>query len=117
LLKNNKISRKNTFSLISNRNFILRNKYPLSKLKFVYGDGFQGQPTFAPFDKIIITCGAPFIPPKLIEQLKPGGLMVIPLLQDEFHRMIRITKNQDGSLEEEAFTNFSFVPMLPGKND
>jgi len=99
------------------KNFILRNKYPLSKLKFVYGDGFQGQPTFAPFDKIIITCGAPFIPPKLIEQLKPGGLMVIPLLQDEFHRMIRITKNQDGSLEEEAFTNFSFVPMLPGKND
>lgn len=99
------------------KDFILRKKYPPASLKFIYGDGFEGQPAFAPFDKIIITCGAPFVPPKLIQQLKPGGVMVIPLAEDEHHKMLRITKNKDGSTEQETFSNFSFVPMLPGKND
>jgi protein-L-isoaspartate(D-aspartate) O-methyltransferase len=96
-------------------NFILRSKYPSSKIKFFHKDGFEGLPNFAPFDKIIITCGAPIIPPKLIEQLKPGGIMVIPLAEDEHHKMLRVTKNEDGSISEESFSNFSFVPMLPGK--
>lgn len=95
-------------------NFVLRKKYPPSKLRFVFGDGFEGLPLQAPFDKIIITCGAPFIPPKLIEQLNVGGIMVIPLLENEHHRMLRIIKQQDGTLNEEAYSNFSFVPMLPG---
>jgi protein-L-isoaspartate(D-aspartate) O-methyltransferase len=69
-----------------------------------------------PFDKIIITAAAPFIPPKLIEQLKPGGMMVIPLDEGEVQRMLRITKNTDGTLKEESFEAFSFVPMLTGKN-
>ena len=98
------------------KDFIFRNKYPLSKLKFFNQDGFNGLPTYAPFDKIIITCGAPFIPPALLEQLKPGGLMVIPLAEDEHHRMLRITKKEGGNYEEEVFDNFSFVPMLPGIN-
>lgn len=50
------------------RNFILRKKYP--NIKYFYGDGYEGLPTFAPFDKIIVTAAAPFIPPKLIDQLK-----------------------------------------------
>ena len=98
------------------KNFVLKKDYPPSKLKFFFGDGFQGLPTYSPFDKVIITCGAPFIPPKLIEQLKPGGIMVIPLAEDIHHKMLRITKNMDGTLEQESFDNFSFVPMLPGKN-
>src|SRR6187402_2452339 len=49
------------------------------KIKFFYGDGFEGLPTYAPFDKVLITAAAPYIPPKLIEQLKPGGMMVLPL--------------------------------------
>jgi protein-L-isoaspartate(D-aspartate) O-methyltransferase len=69
-----------------------------------------------PFDKIIITAAAPFIPPKLIEQLKPGGMMVIPLDEGEIQRMLRITKNEDDTLKEESFEEFSFVPMLTGKN-
>jgi protein-L-isoaspartate(D-aspartate) O-methyltransferase len=97
-----------------NKNFILKSKYP--NIKFFYGDGFEGLPTYAPFDKIIITAAAPFIPPKLIEQLKVGGKMVIPLDEDGIQKMMRITKNEDGSLEEEAFSNFSFVPMLKGRN-
>ena len=97
-----------------NKQFILRSKY--CNIKFFYGDGFEGLPTYAPFDKILITAAAPFIPPKLIEQLKPGGKMVIPLDDGGKQKMMRITKNEDGSYEEETFSNFSFVPMLKGKN-
>ena len=97
-----------------NKSFILRNKY--HSIKFFYGDGFEGLPTFAPFDKVIITAAAPFIPPKLIEQLKPGGKMVIPVDDSGSQKMMRITKNADGTLDEETFSDFSFVPMLKGRS-
>ena len=97
-----------------NKNFIFKSKY--SNIKFFYGDGFEGLPTYAPFDKILITAAAPFIPPKLLEQLKTGGKMVLPLDEDGLQKMMRITKNEDGSYEEKTFSNFSFVPMLKGKN-
>lgn len=96
------------------KNFVLKGKYPT--IKFFYGDGFEGLPTFAPFDKVIITAAAPFIPPKLIEQMRPGGKVVIPVDEGEHQRMLRITRNPDNSLTEEAFENFSFVPMLAGKS-
>jgi protein-L-isoaspartate(D-aspartate) O-methyltransferase len=96
------------------KNYIFKKKYP--NIKFFYGDGFEGLPTYAPFDKVIITAGAPFIPPKLVEQLRTGGIMVIPVDEDHHQRMLRITKNEDGSISEEAFQNFSFVPMLGGKS-
>lgn len=95
------------------RNYIFKTKYP--NLKFFFGDGYEGLPTYAPFDKVIITAAAPFIPPKLIEQLKVGGKMVIPVNEGAQQRMLRIIKNSDGSFSEEAFENFSFVPMLTGK--
>ena len=95
------------------RNFIFRTKYP--NLKFFYGDGFEGLPTYAPFDKIIITAAAPVVPPKLLAQLKTGGKMVIPLAEGPFQRMLRITKNEGDTLTEETFDSFSFVPMLSGK--
>lgn len=97
-----------------NKNFIFKSKYP--KLRFFYGDGFEGLPTYAPFDKILITAAAPVIPPKLIGQLKPGGKMIIPVDDGELQTMKRITKMPDGSLQEESFSQFSFVPMLKGKN-
>ncbi len=97
------------------RNFVFRNKYP--NIKFFYGDGFEGLQSYAPFDKVIITAAAPFIPPKLITQMKVGGAMVIPLDEDNVQRMLRITKLEDGTWTEEAFEQFSFVPMLQGKND
>ncbi len=103
---------RNLFEL--NKKFVLRSRYP--SIKFFYGDGFEGLPTFAPFDKIIITAAAPFIPPKLIDQLKTGGKMVIPLDEDGKQKMMRITKNEYGSLDEETFSDFSFVPMLKGRN-
>ena len=96
------------------KQFVFKKTYP--NIKFFYGDGFEGLPTFAPFDKVIITAAAPFVPPKLLAQLKSGGRMVIPLDAGEQQRMLRITKQEDGSTVEEAFENFSFVPMLAGKN-
>ena len=97
-----------------NKKFIFRNNY--HNIKFFYGDGFEGLPTYAPFEKIIITAAAPFIPPKLLEQLKPGGKMVIPLDDEGIQKMMRITKITDDTYEEETFSNFSFVPMLKGKS-
>jgi protein-L-isoaspartate(D-aspartate) O-methyltransferase len=97
------------------KNYYLRPKYP--NIKFFYGDGFQGLPAYAPFDKIIITAAAPMIPPKLIEQLKVGGMMVIPLNEGDIQRMLRITKMADGTIVQESFEAFSFVPMLTGKQD
>ena len=76
-----------------------------------YGDGFKGIPMYAPYDRVIVTCGAPDVPPALVQQLKPGGIMVIPV-GDESHTMKRLTKMDDGSLQEEVFGDFLFVPML-----
>lgn len=97
------------------QSFILRSKYP--SIKYFYGDGFEGLPTYAPFDKVLITAAAPFIPPKLIEQLKTGGQMVIPVGEGAVQQMLRLTKREDGGYDEEMFADFSFVPMLTGKNN
>ena len=95
--------------------------YPLKSeyknIKFFHGDGFKGLPTFAPFDKIIITAAAPIIPQDLINQLKPNGVMVLPLGAGDVKIMTKITKQIDGTLKEESFSKFEFVPMLAGKVD
>jgi protein-L-isoaspartate(D-aspartate) O-methyltransferase len=85
-------------------------------IRYFYGDGYQGLPTYAPFDKIIVTAAAPVIPVKLMEQLKPGGKMVIPVGEGKIQQMLRIHKDESDVIFEEAFDNFSFVPMLQGKN-
>jgi protein-L-isoaspartate(D-aspartate) O-methyltransferase len=97
----------------SNKTFPFLKKY--STIKFFYGDGYEGLPTFAPFDKVIITAAAPEIPQKLVDQLRPGGMMVIPLGTGDLQQMMRITKLENGALKEEVFDHFSFVPMLGGK--
>ena len=97
----------------ANKKFELLKKYPT--IKFFYGDGYEGLPTYAPFDKVIITAAAPDIPQKLIDQLKIGGMMVIPVGAGDVQQMKRITKLDNGALKEEVFDRFSFVPMLGGK--
>jgi protein-L-isoaspartate(D-aspartate) O-methyltransferase len=99
----------------NNKNFPFIKKYP--NIKFFYGDGYEGLPTFAPFDKVLITAAAPDIPKKLVQQLKVGGMMVIPVGTGEVQVMERLTKQQDGSLKEEVYDRFSFVPMLSGKKE
>jgi protein-L-isoaspartate(D-aspartate) O-methyltransferase len=82
-----------------------------------YGDGFRGLPSFAPFDKILITAAAPYIPPALIDQLAVGGLMVLPVNADGSQQMIRVIKQSNDHYEKEYFDFFSFVPMLKGKSE
>ncbi|MBL7764644.1 MAG: protein-L-isoaspartate(D-aspartate) O-methyltransferase [Chitinophagaceae bacterium] len=95
------------------KEYPFKSKY--KKIKFFYGDGYEGLPTFAPFDKILITAAAPFIPDALVDQLKPNGILVLPLGNDEVQTMTRITKLPNGELQTETFSDFIFVPMLSGK--
>ena len=107
------------FTIERQRNLYFRTKEILEQLpyrvKTFLGDGYEGLPQYGPFDRVIITAGAPCIPPKLVGQMKPHGIMVIPM--DDNHggqTMIRLTKNADGTLAREEFGNFKFVPMLTG---
>jgi protein-L-isoaspartate(D-aspartate) O-methyltransferase len=99
----------------ANKKFEYLRKFP--NIKFFYGDGYEGLPTFAPFDRVLITAAAPDIPRKLVDQMKVGGMMVIPVGSGEVQVMKRLIKQPDGSLLEEIFDRFSFVPMLQGKNE
>lgn len=78
---------------------------------FFFGDGSKGLPAKAPFNKIIVTAGAPVIPKALTEQLADDGMLIIPVGDRERQRMIRIRKT-NGKLVQEDFENFAFVPLL-----
>lgn len=107
------------FSIERHKELHLKARNILRHLKYnarlTFGDGYKGLPTFAPFDKIIITCGAPGIPEELMRQLKPGGFMVIPIGEGEEQLMKRITKISDTEWDEEEYGVFRFVPMLENK--
>ena len=79
-----------------------------------YGDGYKGLPTYAPFDKIIVTAGAPEIPRELLKQLKIGGTMVIPV-GDQSQKMISILRLNEENFEMYEFGDFKFVPMLESR--
>ena len=97
----------------NNKLFNYLKQYP--NIKFFYGDGFEGLPKIAPFNRILITAAAPYIPHTLLQQVQPNGIMVIPVDEGDAQRMLKVTKNSDGTFEEEKFEMFSFVPMLSGK--
>ncbi|GAB1446154.1 protein-L-isoaspartate(D-aspartate) O-methyltransferase [Flammeovirgaceae bacterium] len=80
------------------------------KPHFIHGDGSKGVPSKAPFDKILVTAGAPVVPTALTEQLAEGGVLVIPVGDRERQKMLKITK-QGNQLLEEAFDYFAFVPL------
>jgi protein-L-isoaspartate(D-aspartate) O-methyltransferase len=85
------------------------------RIKAFYDDGNKGLPAFAPFDRIIITAAAPEIPQNLLEQLKSGGILLLPLGVGDVQQMVRITKTGEGNLKTENFGNYRFVPMLKNK--
>ncbi|HVI48273.1 MAG TPA: protein-L-isoaspartate(D-aspartate) O-methyltransferase [Chitinophaga sp.] len=95
------------------KQFPFKSKYP--NLRLFYGDGYEGLSSYAPFDKVLVTAAAPHIPEKLVQQMKIGGKMVIPVGGQEVQRMLRITKVSETETDQELFDNFSFVPMLAGK--
>ena len=84
------------------------------RAKLTFGDGYEGLPHFAPFDKIIVTCGASELPEKLIDQLAVGGLAVIPV-GDKVQTMYLLKKTGEQDYEQEEYGDFKFVPMLSKK--
>ncbi|MBN2615636.1 MAG: protein-L-isoaspartate(D-aspartate) O-methyltransferase [Bacteroidales bacterium] len=91
------------------KKFLSRFPYDLHLFQ---GDGFKGVPQHAPYDGIIITAAAPEIPQDLVDQLQIGGVLVIPLGEGSVQTMLRIVKQEDGSLQRQQFGGFRFVPML-----
>jgi protein-L-isoaspartate(D-aspartate) O-methyltransferase len=86
-------------------------------IKQFYGDGYKGLPTFGPFDKIIVTCGAPYIPDALVNQLKIGGTIVIPVGEGEVQVMQSVTRLTELDKEIRSHGSFRFVPMLEDRNE
>ncbi|WMJ73675.1 protein-L-isoaspartate(D-aspartate) O-methyltransferase [Cytophagaceae bacterium ABcell3] len=82
------------------------------KAHFFHGDGTLGMPTHAPYDKIIVTAGAPAIPETLLSQLNPGGIMVIPVGNADQQKMLRVVKKEDNTIEQQDYGLFRFVPLL-----
>jgi protein-L-isoaspartate(D-aspartate) O-methyltransferase len=83
--------------------------------KLFYGDGYKGLPSFAPFDKILVTCGAPWVPDDLLQQLKIGGILVIPVGAGNVQVMTKITKLSVDEYKTSKLSEFRFVPMLEDK--
>ena len=108
------------FTIERQRELFLKTKKFLPSLgfncMFIYGDGYKGMPNFAPFDKIIITCGAPSIPNALVSQLKLGGKMVAPIGNGDTQVMHLIEKISETETKVTTHGDFSFVPMLNDKN-
>ncbi|MEQ8475948.1 protein-L-isoaspartate(D-aspartate) O-methyltransferase [Fulvivirga sp.] len=106
----------NVYTIEFNKALYERTKVFLPKMgympKFFYGDGSQGLKAHAPYDKIIVTAGAPTVPSELIKQLNIGGILIIPVGDHKKQRMLRITKESDKKIKKESFDYFSFVPLL-----
>lgn len=107
------------FSIERHKELHLKAKNIVRQLKYnarlSFGDGYKGLPVFAPFDKIIITCGAPDIPEELVNQMKTGGVMIIPIGEGVEQQMKKIVKVSDDEITIEDFGVFKFVPMLENK--
>ena len=83
--------------------------------RLFFGDGYQGKKAYAPYDRILVTCGAPELPLELINQLKNGGILVIPVGDGAEQKMLKIKKDLAGQISQEEFGTFKFVPMLERK--
>jgi len=94
---------------------LLLPKLGIRPKKMIFGDGYKGLPEFAPFDGIIVTAGAPFIPQPLMAQLKVGGKLVIPL-GEEHQIMTMLIRKNETQFEKHEFGEFRFVPLLEDKN-
>lgn len=108
------------FSVERQKELFLKTKQLLPKIgfvakKLVYGDGYKGLPEFAPFDKILVTAGAPFVPKALLSQLKVGGKLVIPV-GDKTQVMTLFIRKSEKEFEKHEFDKFLFVPFLKDVN-
>ena len=108
------------YSIERQRELYRKTKMFLSKIGYrpkhlSFGDGYKGMPDYAPFDKIIVTAGAPFVPKDLLGQLKVGGRMVIPV-GDDVQTMSLLIRKSPTEFDKTEFGQFRFVPLLGDKN-
>jgi protein-L-isoaspartate(D-aspartate) O-methyltransferase len=108
------------YSIERQRELYKKTKYFLNKIGYrpkylSFGDGYKGLPNYAPFDKIIVTAGAPFVPKALLGQLAVGGRMVIPV-GDESQTMTLFIRKSPQEFDKTEFGQFRFVPLLGDKN-
>ena len=107
------------FSIERQKALFDRTKEFLPKLgynaKLFYGDGYLGLPTYAPFNKIIVTAGAPYVPEDLLKQLAVGGIMVIPVNNEDHQIMKKIVKIDEDNFKTTDLGAFRFVPLLKEK--
>ncbi len=89
-------------------------KLGFGHIRHFFRDGYKGLPEFAPFDKILVTAGASSIPEELKRQLKIGGILVVPVGNENVQRMYKITRISEDEYLEEKLDNFRFVPFLKG---
>ena len=83
--------------------------------RLFFGDGYQGKKAYAPYDRILVTCGAPELPNELLNQLKNGGILIIPVGDGKEQKMFKIRKDLNGNISQEEYGTFKFVPMLERK--
>ena len=107
------------FSIERQKTLFQKTKILLAELRYspklFFGDGYLGQPSYGPFNKIIVTAGAPFIPPALTEQLAINGKLIIPVGEGNSQIMTEITKDGSGKLIQKTYGQFKFVPLLEEK--
>jgi protein-L-isoaspartate(D-aspartate) O-methyltransferase len=108
------------YSIERYRDLYLKATKTLNEMGFqpylFYGDGYKGQPNYAPYDKILITAGASEIPQELIDQLKVGGRMVVPLGSQLGQDMTVVEKTGENDIEKHKHGSFIFVPLIRGKD-
>lgn len=109
----------NVFTIERQRELYFKSQHLLKQLgyimQFFYGDGYAGLPAYAPFDKILVTAGAAEIPETLVQQMKIGGRMVIPVGGSDRQEMTLVVKKSDTETEISYHGAFMFVPFLKGK--
>ena len=94
--------------------FLNQNNY---RAQLFFGDGFLGKKVFAPYDSVIVTCGAPYVPEELKDQLKLGGRLVIPVGEGDVQQMMLIQRLNESDYKETVYGEFKFVPMLKNINN
>ena len=108
------------FTIERQRDLYVRTSQLLPQLgyypRFFYGDGYKGLPTYGPFDGIVVTAGAPYVPEPLKEQMVIGARMVIPVGSGDEQKMMVITRKSETKFEVEENGFFRFVPLLKGTN-
>lgn len=92
----------------------LLEKIGYSRIRTFFGDGYAGVPRSAPYDKILITAGATEVPQTLFDQLAQGGILVVPLGNNDHQVMTKFIKKSETEIQKFTFDNFRFVPFLPG---